>query len=183
MLYIALEDQRPRTQTLKNALCTRRYFCALVLKSGLLKQQIPLSLGWAITIHKAEGQTLRRVYIDTQSKTFAPEMLYVALTRVKRLKDLVVVPFSKEFVNELHTKPVFKQRMFEFRRLLHLEQQTINKWDLNIDRSAGSDEMEVDDVEHEDDDAKMEMLEGDTDMGDQEEQDGGSNEDVWERGK
>ena len=92
------------------------------------RQQIPLTLGWGITIHKAEGKTLKKVFIDTQSKTFAPEMLYVALTRVKRLKDLLVVPFSKEFVNELHTKDIFKQRMFEYHRLHHLERKTLNKW-------------------------------------------------------
>ena len=84
------------------------------------RQQIPLTLGWAITIHKADGKTLDRVFSDTQSQTFAPEMLDVALTCVTRLRDLLVVPFSKEVVNELHTKPVFKQRVFEYRRLHRL---------------------------------------------------------------
>ena len=85
------------------------------------RQQNPLTLGWAVTIHEAEGKTLKKVFIDTQRKTFEPGMLYVAVTRVCRIIDLIVVPFPKEFVNALNTKPVFKQRMFKFRRLLNLE--------------------------------------------------------------
>ena len=119
------------------------------------RQQIPLTLGWAITIHKAEGKTLRKVFIDTQSKTFAPEMLYVAVTRVRRLKDLLLVPFSREFVNSLHTKPVFKQRMFEFRRLHNLEKKTVQKWNLDIKQAVENEAMDVDEVENEDDDTEM----------------------------
>ena len=110
------------------------------------RQQFPLSWGWAITIHKAEGQTLTQVFIDTQSMTFASEMLYVALTRVKRLKDLLIMPFSREVVSELHKKPVFKQRLFEMKRLLRLERDTVAKWQLSIQQDEAED-MDVDESE------------------------------------
>lgn len=41
--------------------------------------QYPLKLSWAITFHKSQGQTLRRVVIDPS--TFAPGQLYVGLSR------------------------------------------------------------------------------------------------------
>lgn len=41
--------------------------------------QYPLKLAWAITFHKSQGRTLRRVTIDPS--TFAPGQLYVGLSR------------------------------------------------------------------------------------------------------
>ena len=73
-------------------------------------------------------------------------MLHVALTRVTRLRDLLVVPFSKEVVNELHTKPVFKQRMYEYRRLHRLERDTVKRWDLKIGRDTEQDDVALDSV-------------------------------------
>jgi len=45
-------------------------------------EQFPIKLGWAITIHKAQGMTLENVYINNQS-IFEYGQLYVALSRCK----------------------------------------------------------------------------------------------------
>lgn len=50
--------------------------------------QIPLILGWAVTIHKAQGLTLADVRIDLGWGTFASGQLYVALSRAKSLEGL-----------------------------------------------------------------------------------------------
>jgi len=42
--------------------------------------QIPLMLAWATTIHKSQGQSISRLYVDTRSQ-FAEGMSYVALSR------------------------------------------------------------------------------------------------------
>lgn len=56
-------------------------------------RQIPLRLSWAITVHKSQGMSLDSAEIDL-SKSFAPGMGYVALSRVRQLKGLKILGFN-----------------------------------------------------------------------------------------
>ena len=53
-------------------------------------QQIPIKLAWSMTIHKVQSATIERLYIDLDRGTFAPGMLYVALSRAVSLDSLVL---------------------------------------------------------------------------------------------
>jgi len=57
---------------------------------GLDRQQIPLRLAYAITIHKAQGATLDCALIDIGDNTFEFGQAYVALSRVKSLDSLYI---------------------------------------------------------------------------------------------
>ena len=51
-------------------------------------KQFPLKLGWAVTIHKAQGLTLESCSVDLGSGAFATGQAYVALSRCKTMNSL-----------------------------------------------------------------------------------------------
>jgi ATP-dependent DNA helicase PIF1 len=76
------------------------------------RKQLPLILAWALSIHKAQGQTLERVKVDL-GKVFEKGQAYVALSRATTKAGLQVLNFQKsrvmahprvvEFYNKLYT--------------------------------------------------------------------------------
>jgi ATP-dependent DNA helicase PIF1 len=62
--------------------------------------QYPLKLAWAVTIHKAQGQTFERIVLDLGYGTFAHGQLYVALSRCTTLEGIVL----KQPIEQRHVR-------------------------------------------------------------------------------
>ena len=69
--------------------------------------QYPLMLAWAVTIHKSQGKTLPKVFINMGNGAFAPGQVYVALSRVQSLNDIHLARPIKN--NEVMCDPKIKR--------------------------------------------------------------------------
>jgi ATP-dependent DNA helicase PIF1 len=68
------------------------------------RSQVPLILAWALSIHKAQGQTLERVKVDL-GRVFEKGQAYVALSRATTQQGLQVTRFDARKVM-VHPKVV-----------------------------------------------------------------------------
>ena len=59
----------------------------------ITRNQFPLVLAWATTIHKVQGLTLNELVVDMKGGRFSPGQAYVAFSRVKALNKLHLINF------------------------------------------------------------------------------------------
>lgn len=71
-------------------------------------KQFPLTLGYAMTIHKAQGKTLGKVVLDISRGAFAHGQTYVALSRTRHAKDMHIVKSLSQH------DMIFDERILDF---------------------------------------------------------------------
>lgn len=66
-------------------------------------RQIPVKIGYAITIHKSQGQTLSRAHLTLDRSDLPHGLVYVALSRVKSIRGLTL--HRPIFPSDIHVNP------------------------------------------------------------------------------
>lgn len=89
------------------------------------RQQLPLQLRYAITIHKSQGQTLKKTVIDIGKSELSSGCTFVALSRLRRLNDGIIQPMSFERLQSIAKAKRLTERKAEERRLQQLCELTI----------------------------------------------------------
>ena len=82
------------------------------------RHQLPIKLCWGITINKSQGLTLVSAIIDTGAKESVAGLVYVVISRVVKLSDLIIDPNTLDRLNAVKKKPKKTQHhLDEIRRL------------------------------------------------------------------
>lgn len=111
------------------------------------RKQFPFRLAYATTTHSSQvpaiyllinpihnipfakfykGETFEnKAVVDIGAKEIAPGQSYVALSRVKHIRDLAVLPFNYERLARLEKSTLLKARLQEEDRLHQLALQTL----------------------------------------------------------
>ena len=90
--------------------------------------QFPINLSYGITISKSQGSTLKKVTIDLGDSERVLGLAYVALTRTKFYKDMIIKPFPYQRLDKIKYSKYFSLRQNEKNRLKSLALSTKNNY-------------------------------------------------------
>ncbi|CAB3990332.1 ATP-dependent DNA helicase PIF1-like [Paramuricea clavata] len=88
------------------------------------RQQLPLTLAWALTIHKSQGMTLDYAWVDIGKKELTIGMTYVAISRVRNLSSLIIEPITFDRLTSIKQLEALKYRVKEEERLKKIARKT-----------------------------------------------------------
>ena len=87
------------------------------------RQQLPLRLCCAMTIHKSQGLTLQKAWIELGPSESVLGITYVALSSVRTLYSCVIESMSLERLQSIRNSKKFHYRTLECARLKELAEQ------------------------------------------------------------
>ena len=72
------------------------------IRGWMTRTQIPLTLAFASTVHSVQGATLERARIDPGNSDFDSNLIYVALSRVRHLDNILLInELTRERLNKV----------------------------------------------------------------------------------
>ena len=89
------------------------------------RQQVPLALCWAITMHKSQGQTMNKAVVDLGKSESTAGLTFACLSRAKRLVYFLIEPMPLERLSKIGDTPTFQLRLREEVRLNDLAGETL----------------------------------------------------------
>lgn len=88
------------------------------LSNGLHeRQQLPLRLAWAMTIHKSQGLTLPKAWVNIGKSETTLGVSYVAISRVRTLASCIIEPMTYERLTHLKLSKCLHYHLNEEKRL------------------------------------------------------------------
>jgi ATP-dependent exoDNAse (exonuclease V) alpha subunit len=85
---------------------------------------IPLTLAWAITIHKSQGMSLEHVTVDLGETEFSSGLTFVALLHAQSFRGLRIMPFDFDRYGRIANGTHVNARRAEMLRLQLLAKNT-----------------------------------------------------------
>lgn len=91
---------------------------------NLERMQFPLRLAWSMTIHKSQGLTLKKCWIELGTSERVAGLTFVALSRICQIFYLEPVTFER--LHSVKKTSNYKYRLLEEARLERLAQDTLH---------------------------------------------------------
>jgi hypothetical protein len=93
----------------------------------LSRQQVPLRLRYAMTIHKSQGQTLTKAVVDLGKGEKVAGCTFVATSRVRSIHDIVFEPMTFDRLKAIGKSKGMKQRLEAEEHLKVLAEKTVER--------------------------------------------------------
>ena len=126
-VIVEFENYRGPVFNENQPLCIPIYPITVTSQTGIgfhERQQLPLRLAWALTIHKSQGLTLPKAWIDIGKSERTAGVSYGAISRVKSLVSCIIEPMTYERLTSLKSSANLQYRLEEENRLDQLAQTT-----------------------------------------------------------
>jgi len=62
----------------------------------MTRRQLPLSLGYAITVHRSQCMTYNKLVVDLTGINWKPGMFYTILSRTRKLTDIIILAYDRK---------------------------------------------------------------------------------------
>ncbi|CAN0170751.1 unnamed protein product [Scytosiphon promiscuus] len=114
----AIDDQPPAARRRSGGLANPH------AQHRCVRTQLPLMLAFGITIHKSQGQTLHRCFLDIGDQERTDGQSFTAFSRCRAVENMLLQPFSCERFMRIGQSRSFEGRLQALDRIRQLEDRT-----------------------------------------------------------
>ena len=100
------------------------------MRAHCYRSQLPMTLTFAVTHHKSQGDTLDRVVLDIGEREINDGQTFIALRRCRDINNMLLEDFSKERLQAIGNSASFPARLAALDRIRSLEYQTQQRFGL-----------------------------------------------------